>query len=338
LNIIRKILFPFGPIYYVVTWIRNRLYDIGIKKSIAFDFPVIAVGNLSVGGTGKSPMIEYLIRLLIEETSLATLSRGYKRETSGFQVVEVDSLVKDVGDEPLQFKKKFPGISVGVDANRIHGIKKLRGINCPSVILLDDAYQHRKVRAGLYVLLTAYGDLYCDDIVLPSGNLREPRRGANRADIIVVTKCPKTLGVNEQLEIKKKLQVKSNQKIFFASIEYASQLDNGARHISYQDLKKGKFTLVTGIANPKPLVEYYKSLGMKFDHLSFPDHHNFSYLELKELKTKRLIVTTEKDYVRLQSHLSENQLWFQPIQIRIITDQNLFDRSIHEFALKNRSK
>jgi tetraacyldisaccharide 4'-kinase len=177
-----------------VTWLRNKSYDFGLKSSTHFDVPIICVGNLSVGGTGKTPMIEYLIRLLKTNYKIAALSRGYKRKTKGFVIANKTMTALDLGDEPFQFYKKFEDVIVSVDANRRHGIKQLMALeHKPDVILLDDAFQHRKVKAGLNILLTSYDNLYCNDIVLPTGNLREPKSGAKRAGVIVVTKCPKLI-------------------------------------------------------------------------------------------------------------------------------------------------
>ena len=216
INILRKLLLPIVPIYYLSVWVRNKMYDLGIKKSVVYDFPVIAVGNLSVGGTGKSPMIEYLIGLLKDRTILATLSRGYKRSTKGFHEVTVFSKAIEVGDEPLQFKKKFPDVTVAVDADRRNGIRNLRKFTPqPEVILMDDAFQHRKVKAGTYILLTTYNDLYVDDIVLPTGGLREPRDGAKRADIVVVTKCPLGISEKERNLIKNRLSIRYVQHIYY---------------------------------------------------------------------------------------------------------------------------
>ncbi|MBQ4820489.1 tetraacyldisaccharide 4'-kinase [Aquimarina sp. MMG016] len=335
MNFIRKILFPIVPIYFLVTWLRNKMYDLGIKKSVSYDFPVIAVGNLSVGGTGKSPMVEYLIRSLKDKVQLATLSRGYKRETKGFQVVNTSSKAIEVGDEPLQFKTKFNEVIVAVDADRRNGIASLRSLNPqPEVIILDDAYQHRKVKAGFYILLTTYNDLYCNDIVLPTGNLRESRKGANRANIVIVTKCPKDISSEEKIAIGKRLKLANNQTLFFSFIDYRSDIMNADEVMHIESLKEKTFTLITGIANPKPLVDYYTSLGLKFDHIAFPDHHNFTDKELDDLKTKEFIITTEKDYVRLMSHLPKQILWYQPIQAQFIENHEVFDKMIFSYIKK----
>jgi len=332
LNLLRKLLFPVVPIYYLVTWFRNQLYDMGLKSSKSYDFPVIAVGNLSVGGTGKSPMIEYLIGVLKDNWSVATLSRGYKRKTKGFLVVSNDSSADEVGDEPLQFKRKFKNVAVGVDANRRNGIEQLmKLVPKPEVVLLDDAYQHRKVKAGFYILLTAYYDLYSEDIMLPTGGLREPKAGAKRANCIVVTKCPPSLTDSEKQTIINTLEVQSNQNVYFSSISYSNELLGASGAITLKALKAQRFTLVTGIANPKPLLEYYHSLGLHFDHISFPDHHQFTNDDLKKLNQLDCIVTTEKDYVRLVSKPLDTSLWYQPIKVSFLGGKEKFDRNINEF-------
>ena len=338
MNLLRKLLLPFVPFYFLVTWLRNKMYDFGIKKSVAYSFPVIVVGNLSVGGTGKSPMVEYLISLLKDKFVLATLSRGYKRETKGFQIVKSSSTAKEVGDEPLQFKKKFEDIVISVDEDRQNGISNLRCLSPqPEVILLDDAYQHRKVKAGFYILLTAYYDLYYEDIVLPTGNLREPRKGANRADVIVVTKCPDDISFEERGAIARKLKLQPNQYLFFATINYQKSIVSASGLKSLDSLQGVSFTLVTGIANPKPLLDFYMSLGLKFDHINFLDHHNFTNEELIKLNNLEFIITTEKDYVRLSKDIISDRLWYQPIEMMFINNSDIFDTKVLEYV-KNEMK
>jgi len=338
MNLIRKLLLPFVPLYFVIVWFRNKLYDWGVKTSQSYDFPIIAVGNLSVGGTGKSPMVEYVIRLLKDRVQLATLSRGYKRDTKGFHILTETDMAKNVGDEPLQFKKKYPNVIVAVDENRRNGIKNLRSKTLqPDVVILDDAFQHRKVKAGLYILLTTYSDLYCDDMMLPSGNLREPRQGARRAHIIVVTKCPPDITVSERNRIIKKLQIQPDQHVFFSYIDYEDQLkNNSGTNLNNELLKNQKFSLVTGIANPKPLLAYYKALGYNFEHLSYPDHHNFSQKDIELLQTKDCIVTTEKDYVRLVNELPDHSIWYQGIEAKFVDNHQGFDQLILDFVQKKR--
>src|SRR6056300_421788 len=207
MKILRYLLFPIVPVYYAVTWLRNKLYDWGVKKSVSYPFPVICVGNLSVGGTGKTPMVEYLVNYLKDDFNLATLSRGYKRKSEGFQLADEHAAAETLGDEPFQFYNKFKDdILVGVDADRQNGIKQLQNFkNGSDIILLDDAFQHRKVKAGFNILLTTYTNPYFKDLVLPTGNLREPRAGAKRADIIVVTKCPESISESEKKDFEKSI-------------------------------------------------------------------------------------------------------------------------------------
>jgi tetraacyldisaccharide 4'-kinase len=320
---LRKILFPISIGYDVVTRLRNFFFDKGIFKSKSYNFPIIAVGNLSVGGTGKSPMIEYLIRLLKNEGQLAILSRGYRRVSTGFVLANMESTVDDIGDEPMQFHTKFNAISVAVDGDRQNGIAQLQQLIDPDIILLDDAFQHRKVTAGFYVLLTKYDELFVDDLLLPAGNLRESKRGARRADVIIVTKCPIDLPTLKQKEITTKLKVK--QEVYFTSIGYAAKIE-GVKNSAIEELKSTKFTLVTGIANPAPLVDYLKQHQLQFEHLVFKDHHNFTVKELEELSNKELILTTEKDYMRLKDKLSN--VSYLPIITEFITKKEMFDEQI----------
>ncbi|MCT4631026.1 tetraacyldisaccharide 4'-kinase [Winogradskyella sp.] len=331
MKFIRIILFPVVPIYYVITMFRNWLYDKGLKSSKSYDFPIICVGNLSTGGTGKTPMIEYLIRLLKDEKPIATLSRGYKRITEGFVLGDEEATSDTIGDEPFQIFKKFKNINVAVDGSRQNGIKELLSLNKPpEVILLDDAYQHRKVKAGLNILLTAYYKLYCDDIVLPTGNLREPRSGASRADIIVVTKCPKNISEAEKTEIGLKLNLKPHQKIFFSHISYPERAISKQKELELSALPE--FTLVSGIANAKPLVDFLKHKGLKFEHLEYPDHYSFKPDDIEILAKKDFIVTTEKDYVRLSDNENlEPNLFYIPIEL-MIDKKEMFDKAIKAFV------
>jgi len=316
--ILRYILFPIVPVYYVVTWLRNMFYDKGIFKSRTYDFPVICVGNLSVGGTGKTPMIEYLIRLLKNENHVATLSRGYKRNTNGFYLADENATANTIGDEPFQFYRKFKNhIQVAVDVDRQDGIKSLMQLeNKPKVILLDDAFQHRKVNAGLNILLSTYDNLYTNDWVLPTGNLREPKVGAKRAQIIVVSKCPENLNASEKEEIIKKINPKDHQNVFFSTINYANDVISEDKEIALNSLNN--FTLVTGIANAKPLIIYLKAKGLNFDHLNFKDHYNFTKKDIDLFANKSVIITTEKDYVRLyQNEALKGKLYYLPIEVSI---------------------
>ena len=331
----RKFLYPFSILYGTVMHVRNRLYDHGILPSQHFDLPVIAVGNLSMGGTGKSPMVEYLTDLLRKDHRVATLSRGYRRNSKGYILLTGQETAAEVGDEPLQFKHKFPGVMVAVDESRSHGIEELlKEKPEPEVVLLDDAFQHRRVAAGLYILLTSYSKIYKNDLVLPAGNLREPASGANRAKVIVVTKCPPDLSVQEQMEIIKKLKPKSGQEIFFSSIQYSESVYGRNRSLTLKELKNTHFTLVTGIANPLPLVNFLEEQGLRFDHKAYKDHHNFTESELRELQHEELIITTEKDYMRLKNEISREKIFYLPIKTGFLHREEEFYSLVQSYVQK----
>lgn len=331
---LRLILLPFSVLYGAIVFVRNWLFDKGWLQSTSYDFPVICVGNLSVGGTGKSPMIEYLIRLLKDDYKVATLSRGYKRKTTGFLVANANTTANDIGDEPLQFYSKFgDDITVSVEAQRTAGIEALQNLpNTPEIILLDDAFQHRKVTAGFNILLTPFYDLYANDFMLPAGNLREPRIGAKRTDVIVVTKCPQKVSKEEMQHVAKKLRPKTNQQVFFTTITYSENIQNETESLALSSLRKEEFVLVTGIANPTPFLEYLKTQGLSFTHINYPDHHNFSESELRTVSQKagnKKILTTEKDFMRLQGRLEH--LYFLPIQVSFLADEAVFQANIFNF-------
>ncbi len=331
---LRKLLFPFAILYGIVTGIRNFLYDIGIFKSYSFPIPVIAVGNLSTGGTGKSPMTEYLIRLLQDRYNLATLSRGYKRKSTGFVLADDSATAETLGDEPYQFHTKFPDIQVAVDADRVKGVTQLLSLlQKPEVIVLDDAYQHRRLKAGFYILLTAYGDIYADDYILPAGNLRESRGGARRADVIVVTKCPQNLPVHEQERIKQRLKPQPGQQVYFSYIDYDDTLYAESKQLKVADVLSSPKILVAGIAKPQPFFSYLQ--GKESECRAYPDHHDFSDKEIEELKSlsqNHIIITTEKDYMRLQGKLSGNKLFYLPIKCSFIADSTLFNDVILRYV------
>ena len=334
MKLLRKMFFPIVPIYYLVTGLRNKLFDLNILKSKSYNIPIICVGNLSVGGTGKTPMIEYLIRLLKNDHSIATLSRGYKRQTSGFLLANSETKVGELGDEPFQFQYKFNDILVAVDEDRQNGIEHLLALNSPpGVILLDDGFQHRKVKAGLSILLTQYNKLYVNDMVLPTGDLRESKSGAKRADIIIVTKCPKELDDLKKEVIRKKLKLNSNQKLFFSFISYQDTICNLEKSIPIDNLASVHFTLITGIADSKHLIDHLKSKGLIFDHINFKDHHNFNEKDIDKFRNQELILTTEKDFMRLQNKVDSPKLYYLPIKTELL-DGGDFNKMIKQFVLK----
>lgn len=340
MNILRKILFPFAILYGFITSFRNFLFDKGVLRSISFDMPIIAVGNLSVGGTGKTPQIEYLIRLLSSEYKVATLSRGYKRKSEGFVLADETSNAAILGDEPYQFYQKFPNIQVAVDIDRKNGIfNLLYQEDAPDIILLDDAFQHRKVKAGFYILLTAYNDLYADDFILPTGNLRESRSGAKRAKIVIVTKCPSNLSIEEQNKIKNKLRLNSDQELYFTSIVYDEFVFSEKEQLPVSEIKNAGKLLLAGIAKPEPFFSYLKN--ERDSILTFSDHHHFSEKDILEIKNKaknRIIVTTEKDFVRLKGSLPKEQLFYLPIKSNFIKNGSDFDQSILSFVEANATR
>ena len=317
---------------------RNYLYHINILKSVHFKTPTIVVGNLSVGGTGKTPQIEYLIDLLKNNYKIAVLSRGYKRKSKGFIIADGSLTAEIIGDEPFQIHLKFPEVIVCVDADRANGIKQLEQLeNPPDVILLDDAFQHRKVRGGINIVLTTYDNLYVNDTILPTGNLREKASGANRAQAIIVTKCPENLSKGEQKQIIKKLHPKPEQSVFFTAIEYDNEL-KGISKINLLNLETFEVLLVTGIANPIPLINYLKVRHINFKHLEYPDHHHFNLNDIAEINlaynllssTNKMILATEKDYVRIFGKLKN--LYYISIKTTFITHKNEFDNLIKNYV------
>lgn len=343
MNLVRKILFPFAILYGVITSIRNFLFDNKVLQSYSFDIPIIAVGNLSVGGTGKTPQIEYLIRLLSAKYTIATLSRGYKRKSEGFVLADSTSNAEILGDEPFQFYKKFNNIQVAVDADRKNGIEQLLlQTQKPNLILLDDAFQHRKVKAGFYILLTSYGDLYSDDFMLPTGNLRENKSGAKRADVIIVTKCPEGLSVAEQNNIKIKLGLSAKQELYFTCITYDDCIYSENKKVALQDVQNQPQLLLAGIAKPEPFFSYLKTNTNNQEVLQYPDHHSFTEKEILDLKNKaqnQIIITTEKDYVRLKSQHTDGilaaQLYYLPIRSSFLSNRENFDTTILNYVGKS---
>ena len=340
MNLLRNILFPFAILYGFITSIRNFLFDMGLLKSHAFEVPVIVVGNLSVGGTGKTPQIEYLIRLLSNKYKIATLSRGYKRQSEGFVLANSEVNAAILGDEPYQFFQKFPNIQVAVDANRTNGIEQLLSQpEKPEVILLDDAFQHRKVKAGFYILLTSYGDLYSDDWMLPTGNLREFGSSAARANVIIVTKCPPNLSVAEQNEIKSKLNIAPHQELFFTFIAYDDFIYSEKEALKVNEIKDSPQLLLAGIAKPAPFFKYLQSENQEC--LTFPDHHHFTEKEILEIKDKsqhKIIITTEKDFVRLKGSLPSQQLFYLPIKSTFLSGAADFDSIIKNYVASSSRK
>ena len=315
----RFLLLPFAILYGLGVRLRHFLYDRGWLSSKRYPFPILCVGNLAVGGTGKTPMVEYLVRLLGQE-QVAILSRGYRRKTRGFILADDSATAMTLGDEPYQYHRKFPRATVAVCESRQEGIERLLENPHFKYIILDDAFQHRKVQAGTNLLLTSYDKLYTQDFLLPVGSLRDIRSRARKAQIIIVTKCPE-LTQAEQEKIIQQLKPLPSQKVYFTTIAYSDRVYSHEDSQALKDFIATPFTLVTGIANPTPLVDFLEKQGASFEHLAYSDHHHFSNRELEFLRQKRRILTTEKDYVRLEGALST--LYYLPIETQFLNDQRL---------------
>lgn len=332
IRIIRKILFPIALLYGLITSVRNFLYDQNILKSTAFDLPIIAVGNLSVGGTGKTPMVEYLVRLFSSQYRLVILSRGYKRKSKGFLLATEDMKMEEIGDESYQYHSKFKNIEVAVANDRVEGVTKtLELLPHTHLILLDDAFQHRRIKAGFNVLLSSFDDLFYKDYLLPAGNLRESRSGVHRADVVIVTKCPSRLSAEEMKIIKQNVGLAS-EDIFFTTIQYSTEIFNQQESIKLREVAPG-FIAVAGIAKPSYFYEYLKC--PKENCITFPDHHAFTEKDLVKIISKangKKIITTEKDYMRLKGRLPDKQLYYVPIEIRFLDDEIRFVERLKTFV------
>ncbi len=332
---IKKILFwILSTPFLLVTSIRNFLYNIGVIKSHQFNIPIISIGNLNLGGSGKTPSIEYLVRLLSNNYKVAVLSRGYGRKSTGFILADYNSDAGTIGDESMQYYKKFKNIIVSVDSNRVRGINKLIKLNSKlEIVLLDDAYQHRKVKPGMSILLTKFNDLYSDDNIFPLGNLRESKRNANRADIIIVTKCNSDINEDQKKQVIQKLNISDNQKIYFSSIKYSKMLYDKESSKPLSEFKNIKFTLVTGIADSSHLINYLNDSGYNFNHILFKDHHNFSDSDIIKIDRNNLIITTEKDYVKLFTKITSS-LYYLPIEF-VINNEVDFNKQILDYIQEN---
>lgn len=351
MNLLRLILFPFSLLYGLITYFRNKLFDWHILPSKSFPLPVISVGNLSVGGTGKSPHVEYLIRLLQKDYDIATLSRGYKRKSKGFVLADENSTVNELGDEPLQFYTKFKNIKVAVDEKRKRGISKLI-LQTPEtqVVLLDDAHQHRYVKPGLSILLTDFHRPYSQDYPLPTGNLREFRGGAKRADIIIVTKTSKVLSPITRQRMLEEIKPLPHQKLFFSYIEHGNYTPlSGIDFVPEKKKKYYSILLVAGIANTYPLEFYLKNFCEELEILKFQDHHQYTTKDITHIietfdnivTGNKIIVTTEKDAMRLAEmslirKLVRYPICYIPIEIKFHgNDKKDFDKKILDYVGKN---
>jgi tetraacyldisaccharide 4'-kinase len=343
---LRWLLLPFSLIYGLVVLLRSWFYDAGLFKSREFNLPVICVGNLEVGGAGKSPMTEYLVRLLKNDNQLATLSRGYGRKTKGFLTATTAATATELGDEPAQFSHKFQDVTVAVCEDRVAGIEQLQASH--NLIILDDAYQHRAVKPGFNILLFDYNRLFDPRFVLPAGNLREPFSGKWRADIMVVTKCPANLSEEEKTKCYYRVSPQSWQPLFFTSINYLPLQDMQQRPVGYKIDADTTVFLLTGIANPAPLVSHIATATNNIIHHNYPDHHQFTLKNIAKLAAefsacssqKKVIITTEKDAQRLALHnllpaVSRLFVLVIPIGIQFLGDaQQSFDELVINYVRK----
>ena len=343
----RVLLLPFAILYGCIIYIRNWMYKKQYLKSVGFNIPIISVGNLSLGGTGKSPMVEHILSILSDNNKIATLSRGYKRKTKGYALAGTNTTALEIGDEPMQFHIKYPNVSVAVCERRIEAIPQLiQDIPNLDAIILDDAFQHREIIAGLNILLTDYNNLYCDDIFFPTGDLRDQRNSANRADIIVVTKCPINLSTQEKNKIIDKLYPAQHQSVFFTSIAYDTPYHIYNPNEEWILSQRDEVLLVCGIANPLPLKTYLHETTNTYYQISYSDHHIFSIDDLNEIKEKfnqiptksKIILTTEKDAVRLVKYteeLNEIPLYVLPIKPYFLFDaEEAFNNLVIDYLVQ----
>jgi tetraacyldisaccharide 4'-kinase len=355
---VRLLLYPFSLLYGIGIYFRNRFYDLNILKSREFKVPVISIGNITVGGTGKTPHVEYLIRLLKDKFEVAALSRGYKRKTSGFRFVECDMPVREAGDEPVQIRKKFPDVTVAVCENRVHGVEKLLHTDTkrsPDVVILDDAFQHRRIKAGINILLIDYNRPLNKDMLLPAGRLREGAVQIRRANIIIFTKCPavEITPIMRRI-LQKDIKLKPYQNLFFTTLNYgrikAVYSNIEAKNDFYTDHSYG-ILIVAGIASPHLIPHYLKQFAGRADMISFPDHYNYSKKDIDTImsrfdkinKEKKIIITTEKDAVRFADIPDPGRdfkeaLYYLPVEIEFLDGEEcLFNKKILNYVEENKS-
>jgi len=354
---LKFLLYPFSLLYGFAVYIRNRLYDLKLLKSKEFDVPVISVGNITVGGTGKTPHTEYLIHLLKDNFNVATLSRGYKRKTKGFRRIELNSTVAEAGDEPLQLKSKFPGITDSVCENRVKGVEQLMeentGIKIPDIILLDDAFQHRRITPGINILLIDYNRPIKKDMLLPAGRLREGKFQMRRANIIIFTKCPAKITPIKRNILKKDVRLKPYQELFFTTLDYDKIQPVFQEQETGEILNIREYILlvVTGIASPQSMHKHLNAISNKIKTKTFPDHHYYPSNDIElimndfnEIKSKKkIIVTTEKDAMRFKDlpNLNvefKNVLYYLPVRVKFLDEEGKsFNKKIINYVGENKS-
>lgn len=353
-NGLKILLLPVAYLYGIITFLRNCLYDWRILPEKRFDIHTIGVGNLAVGGAGKTPLVEYLIRLLSrEEMRIATLSRGYKRKTLGFVLADENSTAEDIGDEPLLYKTKY-NVQVAVDVRRVNGIKQLIALNdqAPNVILLDDVFQHRSVRCGLNIVVSDFNNLYVHDVMLPSGTLREFKSGIVRADLIIISKTPERTSPVDIRNILKDINPRAHQRVFFSYLKYGElyALDNPENKLdTLNELFRFRVISFAGIANAGPMINYLKEYSAEVRHLPFPDHHEFSLKDLEDIEryynsfegSNKIMVTTEKDLMRLKNNgtwdtARRMNIYILPLEITFKDKEDELNELILKYVRTNR--
>ncbi|HTJ52854.1 MAG TPA: tetraacyldisaccharide 4'-kinase [Cyclobacteriaceae bacterium] len=334
--VLRILLLPFAGLYRMITGLRNRLFDLGLKPSVKFDLPVISVGNLVAGGTGKSPMIEHLVRLLSDKYKVATLSRGYGRKTKGLRIGNSLDNASTLGDEPFQFFRKYNDkITVAVGEERALAIPNILHVYPETnVVLMDDAFQHRFVRPSFSILLSDFSKPFYKDYLIPAGRLRESRGGADRADVIVITKCPTQISDDTFMAMESEIRKYTNKRVFYSKIRYGYPVPFGG-----QQQTKEKVILISGIANPESLVSYVKSGYTLLKHFSFKDHYHYTLKDLEELNqfskanSEAMLLTTEKDMVKIDTEqfkqlIVQMPLFYLPIETEFLKDGEDFDEMV----------
>ncbi len=338
---LKFLLYPLSVIYSIYTSFRNLLFDLGLIDSIQYKIPTIGIGNLSTGGTGKSIIVDYLIERFKKNKKITTLSRGYNRKTKGFVQASESSDAYEIGDEPFQFFSKHPEINVVVCEDRRKGMNIiLKNLSDTELCIWDDVFQHRFVKPGLMILSTTFQYPFYKDEILPIGNLRENKDSSKRADIIIVTKCPIDMQINDKETIIKSLNPLANQKVFFSTLTYKQKIKSDVDQINIDTLSESDFILVTGIADSSYLVEFLKSKAFNFKHLKYSDHYNFNKLsidKIRNISSGKRILTTEKDFGRLKPKISDRDIYYIEVSMQFNSELNEhnFDKTISEYIDQN---
>jgi tetraacyldisaccharide 4'-kinase len=335
------LLYPISLIYGLLVGIRNIFFDIGILDSKIYKIPTIGIGNLSIGGTGKSILVDYLINLFKSNYTITTLSRGYNRDTKGFVHANSKSTAYEIGDEPFQFYSKHPEINVVVCEDRRKGMNIiLKKLPQTELCIWDDIYQHRFVKPGLMILTTTYDDPYTRDKILPLGNLRESISSSKRADIILINKCPENISNLEREKFTNSLNLFEHQKVYYSSLTYSEKIKSKSTSLNLNDLEINNFILVTGIADSSYLVKFLKDRELSFTHLKYKDHYNYSKSsidKIKRISDGKYILTTEKDFGKLKLKIDSNNLFYIEVSIKFLNDSNEleFDELIEKYVNEN---